>query len=138
MILSGNNTYTGTTTISSGANFELGLGGTTGSIGGGAIVDGGALYIFRSNAITLTNAISGGGVLRQIGSGVTSINTANTYTGGTILSAGTLAIGNGGALGTGTVDRQRRRTARDRERNPDECSHHFLEARPSPRRMGRR
>ena len=103
VILTGSNTYTGTTTIGSGAAFQLGLGGTTGSIGGGAIVDGGALYISHDNAITLANAISGGGVLRLIGSGVTSINTANTYTGGTILSAGTLAIGNGAALGTGTV-----------------------------------
>jgi autotransporter-associated beta strand protein len=101
--LSGNNTYTGTTTIGSGVGFELGLGGTTGSIGGGAIVDGGTLYVFRDNALTLTNAISGAGALRQVGSGVTSINTADTYTGGTILSAGTLAIGNGGALGTGTL-----------------------------------
>jgi autotransporter-associated beta strand protein len=101
--LTGSNTYTGTTTIGSGGNFELGLGGTTGSIAGGAIVDGGALYVFRGNAITLTNAISGGGVLRQVGPGVTSINTVNTYTGGTFISAGTLAIGNGAALGTGTV-----------------------------------
>ena len=84
VILSGNNTYTGTTTIGSGVGFELGLGGTTGSIGGGAIVDGGTLYIFRDNALTLTNAISGAGALRQVGSGVTSINAANTYTGGTI------------------------------------------------------
>jgi fibronectin-binding autotransporter adhesin len=103
VFLSGNNTYTGTTTIFSGDNFELGAGGTTGSIGGGAIVDNGTLFIFRSNAITLTNAISGGGVLWQTGSGVTSINTANTYTGGTKISAGTVAIGNGHALGTGTV-----------------------------------
>ena len=103
VFLSGNNTYTGTTTIDSGVNFELGAGGTTGSIGGGAIIDKGTLFIFRSNAITLTNAISGAGVLWQTGSGVTSINTANTYTGGTKISAGTLAIGNAGALGTGTV-----------------------------------
>jgi autotransporter-associated beta strand protein len=103
VFLGGTNTYTGTTTIDSGDAVELGIGGTTGSIGGGAIVDGGTLLIERSNAITLANAISGGGVLRQIGTGVTSINTANTYTGGTILSIGTLAIGNGGALGTGTV-----------------------------------
>jgi autotransporter-associated beta strand protein len=101
--LSGTNTYTGTTTIGSGVGFELGLGGTTGSIGGGAISDGGTLYIDHDNAITLTNAISGSGALRLIGSGVTSINTANTYAGGTILSAGTLAIGSGGALGTGTL-----------------------------------
>jgi autotransporter-associated beta strand protein len=101
--LTGNNTYTGTTTIDSGAIVEVGVGGATGSIGGGAIVDNGALFIFRSNAITLTNAISGGGIVRQIGSSVTSINTANTYTGGTSMSNGTLAIGNGGALGTGTL-----------------------------------
>ena len=62
-------------------------------------VDGGTFSIFRDNAITLTNAISGGGVLRQFGTGVTSINTANTYTGGTMLSAGTLAIGNGARVG---------------------------------------
>jgi fibronectin-binding autotransporter adhesin len=101
--LSGTNTYTGTTTIDSGDGVELGAGGTTGSIGGGAIIDKGTLFIFRSNAITLANAISGAGVLWQTGSGVTSINTANTYTGGTKISAGTLAIGNGGALGTGTL-----------------------------------
>ena len=103
VILSGANTYTGTTTINVGDGLQLGVGGATGSIGGGAIADGGALTIDRNNAITLANAISGAGVLHQIGTGVTSINTANTYTGGTTISAGTLAIGNGGALGTGTV-----------------------------------
>ena len=53
--------------------------------------------------MTLTNAVSGAGALHQIGTGVTSINTANTYTGGTTFAAGTLAIGNGGALGTGAL-----------------------------------
>ena len=103
--LSGDNTYTGTTTIGSSVAFEIGLDGTAGSIGGGAISigSGGTLYIDRSNALTLTNAISGAGLLRLVGSGVTSINTANTYSGGTLLSAGTLAVGNSGALGTGTV-----------------------------------
>ncbi len=53
--------------------------------------------------MTLTNAISGAGVLKQIGTGVTSINAANSYAGGTFLSAGALAIGNGAALGAGTL-----------------------------------
>ena len=35
--------------------------------------------------------------------GVTSINTANTYSGGTTILVGTLAVGNAGALGTGTI-----------------------------------
>jgi fibronectin-binding autotransporter adhesin len=48
--------------------------------------------------VTLTNAISGAGILRQVGTGITSINTANNYSGGTTLSGGTFAIGNGGRL----------------------------------------
>ena len=53
--------------------------------------------------MTLANAISGSGNLEQFGDGVTSINAANTYTGGTTILAGTLAIGKTGALGAGTV-----------------------------------
>ena len=53
--------------------------------------------------MTLANAISGSGNLEQFGDGVTSINAANTYTGGTTILAGTLAIGKAGALGAGTV-----------------------------------
>ena len=103
MTLGGANTYAGTTTINSGDCLQLGAGGATGSIGGGAITDNGTLAIDRNNAVTLTNAISGAGVLKQIGTGVTSINTANTYTGGTTISAGALAIGTGAALGAGTL-----------------------------------
>ena len=83
VVLTGANTYTGTTTINSGDSVQAGVGGATGSIGGGAVSDAGALSIDRNNAVTLANAISGAGVLKQIGTGVTSINTANTYTGGT-------------------------------------------------------
>jgi fibronectin-binding autotransporter adhesin len=102
VILSGANTYTGTTTIDSGDSLQIGA-GATGSIGGGAISDAGTLSIDASNAITLASPISGAGVLKQVGTGVTSINAANTYTGGTTVSAGTLATGNGSALGTGAV-----------------------------------
>jgi autotransporter-associated beta strand protein len=98
VVLSGANTYSGTTGINSGASLQIGAGGA-GSIGTGAIADAGALIIDASNAITLANPISGAGALKQIGTGVTSINTANTYGGGTTLAAGTLAIGNASALG---------------------------------------
>ncbi|MBV9906375.1 MAG: autotransporter-associated beta strand repeat-containing protein, partial [Hyphomicrobiales bacterium] len=103
IILTGANTYTGTTTIQAGDSLQLGTGGATGSIAGGAISDAGTLTIDLNNNLTLTNAVSGAGVLRQMGTGVTSINTANTYTGGTTLAAGTLAIGNSAALGTGAL-----------------------------------
>jgi autotransporter-associated beta strand protein len=101
-VLSGANTYTGTTTINSGGILQFGDGGATGSIGAGAISDAGTLIIDRDNAVTL-NPISGGGGLQQLGTGVTSINAANTYTGGTTISAGVLAIGSSGALGTGSI-----------------------------------
>ncbi len=103
VVLSGANTYTGTTAINSGDSLQVGAGGATGSIGGGAVSDAGTLTIDRNNAVALTNAISGAGVLKQIGTGTTSVKTANTYTGGTTLSAGTLAIGKGAALGTGIL-----------------------------------
>jgi autotransporter-associated beta strand protein len=99
VILSGKNTYTGTTTIESGVIFEPGGRGTA---GGGAIIDDGTFAIADDSAVTVANAISGSGKLQQFGDGVASINTANTYTGGTEI-LGTLAIGNGGALGSGTV-----------------------------------
>src|SRR5262249_40223712 len=59
--------------------------------------------VFRSNALTLANPISGSGVLEQRGAGTTTINTVNTYSGGTSIEQGTLAVGNAGALGSGTV-----------------------------------
>jgi FG-GAP-like repeat len=103
VVLSGANTYTGTTTINTADSLQIGAGGT-GSIGAGAISDAGTLTIDVSNAITLAGPISGAGNLDQFGTGVTSINSANTYTGGTQISGGgTLAIGNGAALGTGRI-----------------------------------
>ena len=53
--------------------------------------------------MTLDNAISGDGNLQQIGTGVTSINITNAYSGGTTISAGVLAIGSADALGTGAI-----------------------------------
>src|SRR5262249_35476721 len=102
--LTGTNTYTGSTTIGAGVLVFLGDGGTTGSIAAaGSISNGGSLVIDRSNAVTLGNTISGVGQLGQIGAGTTTLTAANSYSGGTVLDAGTLAIGNAGALGTGTL-----------------------------------
>jgi autotransporter-associated beta strand protein len=100
--LSGNNTYTGATTIESGGTLQLGDGGAAGSING-AISDGGELAIDHDNALTFTNAIGGDGGLEQLGTGVTTITTANSYAGGTTISAGMLAIGAADALGTGAI-----------------------------------
>jgi fibronectin-binding autotransporter adhesin len=103
-VLTGVNTYTGTTTISAGT-LQVGNGGGTGSLGSGSVTNNAALAIVRNNTITLANDISGTGSLTQGGSGTTILTGANSY-GTTTISAGTLQVGNGGttgSLGTGSV-----------------------------------
>ena len=65
----------------------------------------GANNVFFSGSVdTVVNGvISGSGYLTQLGTNVLWLNAANTYSGGTILGAGTLAIGNSSALGSGTL-----------------------------------
>ncbi len=97
LILTGANTYTGVTTIiGSGyqqAVLQIGTGGTTGSLApSGAIVDNGSLVFNRSNGIAVPNSISGTGTVTQNGTGTLSLSAANTYTGNTVINAGTLEL----------------------------------------------
>ena len=102
LILTGANTYTGTTTINTGT-LQVGAAGTTGTLGsGGAVVDNAALSFNRTDALTVGNAISGTGTVTQAGSGSTTLTSANTYTGGTTVGAGTLFVNNASGSGTGT------------------------------------
>lgn len=102
MILGGDNTYTGGTTIS-GGYLQVGNGGTGGSIVGD-VVNNGTLEFARSDAHTFSGAISGTGNLISFGgsagSGVFTMTGTNTYTGGTTVSRGTLQIGDGGTSGS--------------------------------------
>jgi autotransporter-associated beta strand protein len=105
LILTGDNTYTGTTTVN-GFTLQIGDGGTTGTLGAGAVTNNGTLAFDRSNDFTVANAIGGTGRLTKAGAGRLVLTGANTYTGGTIISAGTLQVGSGtlaGSLGTGGV-----------------------------------
>ncbi len=101
-ILTGTNTFTGGTTISGGV-LQLGDGGTSGSLAG-AIVNNAQLSFNRSDVAIHSNVISGTGSVSQIGAGTTVLTGANTYTGLTTISSGTLQVGNGGSLGSITGD----------------------------------
>jgi fibronectin-binding autotransporter adhesin len=105
VILTGANTYSGGTTIDTGDSLSLGDGGATGSIAGD-IVDNGSLFIDRSNAVSETAAISGPGGLVQFGTGTTTIDRAETFSGGVSVVAGELSISRSAALGTGTLSMQ--------------------------------
>ena len=108
LTLSGANTYTGDTTISAGG-LQLGADSTTGSLStSSAIVNNGSLTIKRSNAVVQGTDFSGAditgtGSFTQAGSGTTTLNIANSYSGGTTVTAGTLALTNASAAGTAGI-----------------------------------
>ena len=102
--LSGNNIYTGTTTVSTGT-LQIGNGGTTGSLSTSSTITNNATLIFnRTNTVTggtdFKSGISGTGAVTQAGSGTLIFSGTNTYTGATTVNAGTLQIGNGGTTGS--------------------------------------
>ncbi|MFM8498013.1 MAG: autotransporter-associated beta strand repeat-containing protein [Planctomycetia bacterium] len=100
--LTGANSYTGATTVSTGT-LKVGNNGSTGVLGGGgvSVATGATLAFDRSDSgLVVADIISGSGTILQIGSGTTSLTGANTYTSPTQIAAGTLRIGNGSAAGT--------------------------------------
>ncbi len=98
-ILTGSNTYTGSTAVNAGV-LQIGNGGTTGSLGSGSVVNDASLVFNRGDALTVSNGISGSGTLTQNGAGTLTLAANNTYAGVTKINAGALQIGNGGTVGS--------------------------------------
>jgi len=82
--LSGANTYSGGTTVSAGS-----LAGTTTSLQG-AITNNANVTFSQSSSGTYSGAMSGTGNLVKSGTGTVTLSGANTYSGGTTVSAGSL------------------------------------------------
>lgn len=101
LILSGNNTYAGGTTIAAGT-VQLGNGGTNGTAGTGEIVNNGALRLSRLGEWSLPNNISGSGSLLVSAAGsndVVELTGVNTFTGPVTINGGSLRITEAGQLG---------------------------------------
>ena len=99
LILSGTNDYVGTTTIS-GGSLQVGNGGNSGALGNGNVVNNGNLAFYRSDALTITNSISGSGSLLKQGANSLTLSASNSYTGATTISSGALVVQSGGSIGS--------------------------------------
>ncbi|ECD6614743.1 autotransporter outer membrane beta-barrel domain-containing protein [Salmonella enterica subsp. enterica serovar Kentucky] len=97
LILNAENTYTGGTTISGGTLVATNVD----ALGSGAVTDDATLELNTGG--TFDNAISGSGQVVKSGDDVLTLSGANSYSGGTLISDGTLVASNVEALGTGDV-----------------------------------
>ena len=99
-VLAGSNTYSGETNISSGT-LQLGNGLTNGSVSSGTVTNNSVLALDNAAAQTFSGLISGSGSVAKFGSSLLALgNLANSYSGGTTITGGTLSIAGNGALGT--------------------------------------
>ncbi len=98
LTLSGANSYSGATTISGGTLVAT----SVEALGSGDVTDNAVLELNTGG--TFDNAISGSGQVVKSGDKTLTLSGANSYTGGTTISGGTLVASNVEALGSGDID----------------------------------
>ncbi len=101
LVLGGANTYSGDTTVAAGTLKVTGTleAGTY----SGAIANAGQLVFEQTVDQELRGEISGAGSLQKDGSGILTLSSANSYTGQTTVSAGTLALAAGGSIANSSL-----------------------------------
>jgi autotransporter-associated beta strand protein len=105
-VVAQDNNTAGNVTLTSGT-LQLGIGGTNGwvtlpaslSLGNNDAV----LAFNRSDDLSVGTTFGGLGALRQLGGGTLALSGANDYSGGTLLSRGTIRGANVSVLGTGPI-----------------------------------
>ena len=99
--LTGVSSYTGSVSIGAGSTIRIASTGVLGSGSfSGAIANEGTLELSGTSAQTISGAISGAGGLTKGAAGTATLSGNNAYTGSTAVTAGTLMLGSGSALGT--------------------------------------
>ena len=123
LVLNGVNTFSGGVSVNGGvlsvsSDSNLGDAANAVTLAGGALRIAGTTYTSTDRALSLTpgggvdiddatsvftwnGAISGAGSLQKTGAGTLVLDRANAYSGGTVLSDGTLRVGANDAIGNG-------------------------------------
>ncbi|EEC3361220.1 fibronectin-binding autotransporter adhesin ShdA [Salmonella enterica] len=96
LIVTGDNNYSGGTTISGGTLTA----DHADSLGTGTIANSGVLQVGEGE---LENTLSGTGSLVKTGTGELTLSGDNTYSGGTTITGGTLTADHADSLGTGAI-----------------------------------
>ncbi|EBY0107097.1 fibronectin-binding autotransporter adhesin ShdA [Salmonella enterica subsp. enterica serovar Bahati] len=96
LIVTGDNNYSGGTTISDGTL----IADHADSLGTGAVANSGVLQVGEGE---LENTLSGSGSLVKTGTGELTLSGDNTYSGGTTITGGTLTADHADSLGTGAI-----------------------------------
>ncbi|MGG6096585.1 fibronectin-binding autotransporter adhesin ShdA [Salmonella enterica] len=96
LIVTGDNNYSGGTTISDGTL----IADHADSLGSGAVANSGVLQVGEGE---LENTLSGSGSLVKTGTGELTLSGDNDYSGGTTISGGTLTADHADSLGTGAI-----------------------------------
>ncbi|HCT0247337.1 fibronectin-binding autotransporter adhesin ShdA [Salmonella enterica] len=97
LIVTGDNNYSGGTTISDGTL----IADHADSLGTGAVANSGVLQVGEGE---LENTLSGSGSLVKTGTGELRLSGDNTYSGGTTITGGTLTADHADSLGSGDID----------------------------------
>ncbi|NGO39160.1 hypothetical protein G4L39_07085 [Limisphaera ngatamarikiensis] len=100
LVLTGDNTYSGGTTVAAGARLQVGDGGTTGSLGSGPANVQGELVFHRDGVLTNPAPITGSGSVTVRGPGRVALAANNSWSGTTTVDGGTLQVGIGSTNGT--------------------------------------
>ncbi len=102
LILAGANSYTGDTHVNQGT-LQVGNGATNGALGSGNIYTDATVAFNRSDTVTVNNAIGGSGQVVNAGTGTTKLGGTNTFSGGLVVSKGTVTSDTNIGFGTGLV-----------------------------------
>jgi autotransporter-associated beta strand protein len=92
LILTGLNTFTGLTTVSSGS-LIVGANGTSGALASNNVSLTGNIAFTRSDDITFSGNISGTGGFGKSGNGNLTLTGTNSYSGDTLIASGRLIVG---------------------------------------------